>query len=607
MSESSQLPLSLDRTDASPSWVGPVLGEAVIRCDVAGLVLEALGPTDLLPIARDQLVGRRLAEIDAMPIEARVAWVGGLERAIDTQRPQIREYRLERETGPREFEVRFVPIDAGHAALVVRDVAERNRLRGRVEHVALHDLLTELPNLRALRERLEQWMRAGSRAPERQAPVALLAIDLDRFKQAVDLQGRSVGDNLLRVVAQRLLRIVHQDAASHGASDDDVLVVRLGGDQFAIACRLPEAIGRPDEAAARGAALANRVISALGEPTRLAGQMLFVRASVGLACAPFDAVDPATLFALAEATLQRAKQGGRNQYRRHGDDLGHGVDGAGLLQPPTDERALRAALSSREFLVVYQPKFELATSVSPALDADGAALAPGSVLSVEALVRWRTAGGALLVPHQFLPLAESSGMIRPLGDWVLRTALTEVVRFAATSGVQVGVSVNVSLSQLHDRAFVQTVQHALAEGQLSPGRLTLELAETAFVEDIRLVSDTLAELSALGVRLAVDHFGVGTAGLVALKSLPVDEIKIDRTFIAGAAIDAFDATIVAGLIDMAHNLGIRVTAEGVERVDQIASLSQMRCDAIQGYFIGEPMTAPELFALERLWRKSRSG
>jgi EAL domain-containing protein (putative c-di-GMP-specific phosphodiesterase class I) len=196
-------------------------------------------------------------------------------------------------------------------------------------------------------------------------------------------------------------------------------------------------------------------------------------------------------------------------------------------------------------------------------------------------------------------------MIRPLGDWILRTALAEAGLFASRGGARVGVAVNVSLLQLHDRAFVDTVTAALKDCGFAPHELTLEIAETAFVDDLRLVADVVAELSALGVRLAIDHFGVGTAGLVALKSLPIDEIKIDRSFIAGAATDAFDATIVAGLIEMAHNLGKTVTADGVEHVDQIAALAGMRCDAIQGYFIGEPLPADGLVGVAALWRRTR--
>jgi EAL domain-containing protein (putative c-di-GMP-specific phosphodiesterase class I) len=271
---------------------------------------------------------------------------------------------------------------------------------------------------------------------------------------------------------------------------------------------------------------------------------------------------------------------------------------------PQNEPALRAALASDQFLLVYQPKFRLAASM---IDRSNAVM-PGAMIAVEALVRWRTPAGLLLIPHQFVPLAEASGMIRPLGDWVLRTALSEVSRFAthpaAHGRARVGVTINVSLIQLHDRSFVRTVEAALREVGMAAHELTVEIAETAFLEDIRLVADALAELSAMGVRLAIDHFGVGTAGLVALKALPIDEIKIDRSFIAGAATDAFDATIVSSLIAMAHDLGKTVTAEGVERADQLTSLSQMRCDAIQGYFAGEPMTAADLVARASLWQKT---
>ncbi len=662
-----------------PAWLAAVLVEAILRCDHAGRILEVHGPVELLPAPKDELIGSRIADLGTLPAAFRQAWSMTLDRTIDTQRAQIYAYQLEGPAGLRAFEARVLPQDSGGVAVVIRDVGERNRLRERIEHVAMHDTLTGLPNARALRERLEAWLGRDARgdgartnlrpvvgpiarpsarpsarttphAISHTAPVALLIVDLDRFKQSNDLNGRSIGDSLLRLVAQRLLREASSelrgrpynadDASNPNVVDErpredgDILVARIGGDQFAVAWRMAElnddatddasdgAGNGVDDAAqdaagsalkamdpsAHSAAFATRLITALGSPTRLAGQTLFVRASIGIALHPDDALDAATLFSHAEAALMRAKQAGRNQYRRHGDDdLQARAAGVIPFVPPNNEAALRRALASHEFLLVYQPKFELASSiVADVADAgERGALAPGALIAVEALVRWRTSTGALLTPREFVPLAESSGIIRPLGDWVLATALAEAACFAEQGGARVGVAVNVSLWQLHDRAFVHGVDAALREHGFAPGELTMEIAETAFLEDIRLVADTLAELSALGVRLAIDHFGVGTAGLVALKSLPISEIKIDRSFIAGAAIDAFDATIVAGLIEMAHNLGIMVTAEGVERADQIAALSQMRCDAIQGYFVGEPMRASELVALPRLWRKTR--
>ena len=592
---------------ADSDWLDVLLDEALLRCDHAGRIVETRGAADLLPAGGGSLVGKRIADVDALPAPLRHAWTTALERCLDTRRPQIAAYGLERDAHARSCEARMLPLHDGGVAIAIRDVGERNLLRERVEHLAMHDGVTGLGNVRALRERLMAWLPRDGDAGAA-APVAVLIVDLDRFKQNNDLHGRSIGDSLLRLAAQRMLReaIDHalgrpHDPTSVARRDDgkaaDVAVVRLGGDQFAVAWRLGDRAGA-STATERAEALAARLIAALGAPTRIAGQTLFVRASIGVALFPDDARDASSLFSQAEGSLKRAKQAGRNQFRRHGDD----AIGRAASLPPNTEASLRDALAARQFLLVYQPKFELASSLR--LAADDAGLAPGAVIAVEALCRWRTPSGALLIPQDFIPLAESSGMIRPLGDWVLGQALAEASQFAARGGARVGLAVNVSLAQLHDRSFVDTVAAALREHGFAPRELTLEIAETSFVEDIRLVSDVVAELSALGVRIAIDHFGVGTAGLVALKSLPIDELKIDRSFIAGAAIDAFDATIVAGLIAMAHDLGKTVTAEGVERVEQIAALAKIRCDAIQGYFIGEPMTADELVGVASLWRRT---
>ena len=615
--------------DATPepvgTWLDAALDEAIVRVDHAGRISEVHGAHEMLPVPAMALIGRRVSEIDRLPLPMRVSWDVALDRCLDTRHPQITAYVLDRDDGPRSYEARMMPV-GGAAVIAVRDVGERDALRARVEAFAMQDIATGLGNMRALRERLDAWLRHGVDVAALPS-VALLVIDIDRFKQANDLHGRSVGDSLLRLVAQRIHRealgevlgrafdanATHAslaiDPADDAASVANLTVVRLGGDQFAVAWRIDGASsGEGGDPGERALTLAHRLVVALGTPTRIAGQNLFVRASIGIAIYPVDAMEASTLLSQAEGALKRAKQAGRNLYRRHGDDA-NGADSApASAMPPNNEAAMRAGLASGQFLLVYQPKFELAsslTSVEPGSEpGEATALVPGAMVAVEALVRWRTPAGTLLVPHDFIPLAEASGMIRPLGDWVLRTALAEVARFEAQGAARVGVAVNVSLLQLHDRAFVDTVTSALREYGFAPHELTLEIAETALLDDVRLVADVVAELSALGVRLAIDHFGIGTAGLVALKSLPVDEIKIDRSFIAGSAIDAFDATIVSGLIEMAHNLGKTVTADGVERVDQIAALAQMRCDAIQGYFIGEPMTASEIVAVQSLWRKS---
>ncbi len=619
-----QQSFDLDRPSpdrAALAWLDVALDEAVLRCDHGGRVIETFGPAHLLPVDAAVLLGHAVADLAALPASMRQAWSAAFERALDTQHAQICGYRLDRGAGMRSFEARFMPLDPTSVAVSIRDVGERDLLREHAAHRALHDEVTDLGNARSLRDRLDAWMRPGQPIDRATvAPIALLVIDLDRFKLSNDLYGRAIGDSLLRLVAQRIRRETLRELLGQAYEPHDVgnpngidqrddpptsaalAIARLGGDQFAVAWRIGDrqAVGTANDGEASATGLATRLIAALGAPTRIAGQTLFVRASIGVSLYPADATTPSALVSQAEAALKRAKLAGRNQYRRHGDDR---VPAAPDSRLPQTETALRAALAADQFLLVYQPKFRLSTSL---IDRSNTVM-PGAMIAVEALVRWRTPGGVLLIPHQFVPLAEASGMIRPLGDWVLRTALAEVSRFAMHPAAQgrprIGVAINVSLIQLHDRSFVRAVEAALRESDVAAHELTVEIAETAFLEDVRLAADALAELSAMGVRLAIDHFGVGTAGLVALKALPIDEIKIDRSFIAGAAIDAFDATIVSSLIAMAHNLGKTVTAEGVERVDQITSLSQMRCDAIQGYFCGQPMTAAALVATPSLWQQ----
>ena len=595
----------LAEVERSHRLVAGALSDVVMRLDRESTVLDVFGPLELLPASPAELAGSRLAGRPDFPESLRRLWAATLERAFDTGRAQICDYTLEVQAGPREFEARVTPIAIDQALAIVREVTERNRLRERLQHIAMHDTLTGLANARALRERLADWI--AREPPQHDRPsLALFVIDLDRFKQLNDLHGQPVGDTLLRLVAQRLQRAAGRDAGH------EPIVARIGGDHFAVALAL--ALDEPTmRADAFAGALARGMIAAIGEPARLHNRTVFARASIGVALFPKDGVAPATLFSNAEAALMRAKQLGRNQYRLYGDDAADGDRASARLAPPAppnSERALRAALAAGEIGLVYQPKFELASSLEREAGEDpGAAetmLSAGAVIGVEALVRWQVADGMTLAPAQFIPLAEATGFIKPLGKWVLSTALKEVARFAESGAARVGVSVNISTLQLHDREFVRDVETALAESGFAAHELTLELAETAFVEDMRLVADTLTELAALGVNLAIDHFGIGTAGLVALKSLPIREIKIDRAFIAGCAIDAFDATIVAGLIEIAHNLGLAVTAEGVERADQIAFLSQVRCDAMQGYFVGAPMSAIELVRATKLWQNTRA-
>jgi EAL domain-containing protein (putative c-di-GMP-specific phosphodiesterase class I) len=284
--------------------------------------------------------------------------------------------------------------------------------------------------------------------------------------------------------------------------------------------------------------------------------------------------------------MMRAKQTGRNSYQFYDPEIS-----AQASSMFNTEQSLRRALDEAQMTCLYQPKINVQD---------------GTIAGVEALVRWNTPDGQTLIPERFIPLAERTGLIKPLGRWILRESIQQMAQLPRFGRPVIDLSVNVSVAQLRDNQFMLEVRDALAEFAFPAQRLTLEIAETAFVDDMQITSEALADMAHLGVQLSIDDFGTGFGGLSWLKNLPVQEIKIDRSFIKGCAIDAYDATIVSGLVEIAHNLGIRVVAEGVERADQIAFLTQVKCDVIQGFFIGMPMNSAELVRTARLWQGPRT-
>ena len=430
----------------------------------------------------------------------------------------------------------------------------------------MHDELTGLLNRNAIRERLDEQF---ARRPD--APVALLVIDLDRFKQVNDTLGHAIGDTLLKVVANRITR----------RAGNDSLRARLAGDEFALAidCReVPEPRTHVE-------AFVLALITELGNRMRLHGESLYLTPSVGVAIYPRDARNADTLLRNADVAMMRAKELGRNSFQFYDPDIA--AQASSLFNT---EQSLRRALDEGQLACLYQPKIRVQD---------------GTISGVEALVRWHAPDGQVLSPERFIPLAERTGLIKQLGHWVLREAIRQLAELPGLGRPLTDLAINVSAHQLRDSQFLGVVRTALTDFDFPVERLTLEIAETAFFDDMQVTSDALAEIAHLGVRLSIDDFGTGYGGLSWLKTLPVQEIKIDRSFIKGCAIDAFDATIVSGLIEIAHNLGIEVVAEGVERADQIAFLTQVKCDVIQGFFLGMPMSLPDLARTNRLWQGPR--
>ncbi|MCA1598802.1 MAG: EAL domain-containing protein, partial [Chloroflexi bacterium] len=435
-----------------------------------------------------------------------------------------------------------------------RDITERVRAEEALRHQALHDALTDLPNRALLHDRLEQALRSAQRNG---APLALLLLDLDRFKEINDTFGHDRGDDLLRQVAARL----------RGALRAADTLARLGGDEFAVL--LPHA----DEAGARAAATALR--AALDVPVVIAGHALHLGASVGVALAPVHGEDAPTLLRHADSAMDAAKRGGSGEGSVAVYDAACDPYSPARLALLAD---LRAAITEGGLALHYQPQVELAT---------------GQVRGVEALVRWPHPAHGLLPPDQFIGLAEQHGLIGPLTLWVLDEALRQGQAWAR-AGWDVQVAVNLSAWSLHDAALPQTIAALLRRHDAPPERLRLELTEGTVMADAERALEVLTRLAALGVGLSVDDFGTGYSSLAYLKRLPVDEVKIDRSFVHDLVTDEADAAIVRATVGLGRSLGLRVVAEGVEDRATWDRLTELGCDTAQGYYLARPLPAVEV-------------
>ncbi|WEF35298.1 bifunctional diguanylate cyclase/phosphodiesterase [Pseudoduganella chitinolytica] len=437
------------------------------------------------------------------------------------------------------------------------EITERKLAEQRIQHIAHHDALTSLPNRVLLQDRLTQAVAYANRSGH---SLWVLLIDLDRFKFVNDTLGHKAGDELLKTIAARLQASVRE-------SDT---VARLSGDEFvAILSEYPEQTLSPD--------VVGRIMRALAQPVDLEGKEFIVTCSIGVAVYEGDGAPSLHLIEQADIAMYSAKKLGRNCYQFFEQSMNEEAQERLRI-----ESALRNALVRQEFVLHYQPQLDLAT---------------GAIVGVEALLRWQHPELGMVSPQRFIGLAEETGLIVPIGAWVMRTAAAQAKAWHDAGLPPLRMAVNLSARQFAQPDLVQSIAAVLAETGLPAACLELELTESLFVDDVAKAVALLHELKGLGVALSIDDFGTGYSSLSYLRTFPIDVLKIDRTFVGQIAGDSDQAAIVVSIIALAHNLQLKVIAEGVETADQVAFLRRHDCDQVQGYYFSRPVPAQEFAAL----------
>ncbi|MCB1889913.1 MAG: PAS-domain containing protein [Rhodocyclaceae bacterium] len=453
------------------------------------------------------------------------------------------------------LEIRGLPLPDGGFVTIYTDVTEHKRAIEAVEELAHRDALTGLANRYTLEARLDQ---AIAEARRNGTKLALMFIDMDNFKSINDSLGHDIGDQYLKEIASRLDDCVR----------DSDIVARLGGDEFVLA--LTE-LSSP----ALAAPLAANVLETLSEPTSLGGHTIVPSASVGISVFPDDGKDRGDLMKHSDVAMYSAKKAGRNAYRFYDPAMTEAAE-----ERLRFEGTMRQALAHEEYILHFQPKVEAASL---------------RTVGVEALLRWQRPDGWLVPPMRFIPLAEETGLIEPIGTWVLRKACETLQAWRRAGVLEISMAINLSARQLRSSAFVDQVADTLRDTGLPPQLLELEVTESVAMEDAEMSVRRLRALKALGVRLSIDDFGTGYSSLAYLKLLPIDQLKLDRTFVKDIESDPNDAAICAATIGLAHSMGLAVVAEGVETQAQADYLGRLQCDTMQGYLFSRPL--PEHQAL----------
>src|SRR6266496_2138445 len=541
---------ALFEDSADANWMMDEKG--FLQCNSAALQMfgyssgsEMMHPADISPANQPDGTPSRLAAGQRMA----TAFLKGQERF---------EWLHQRKNGevfPTEVCLTALTLSGRRILLAtVRDITGRKAAEEQIQFLAYYDALTGLPNRTLLQDRLAKALAGARRRSEK---VALLFLDLDRFKVINDSLGHTFGDLLLQDVAERLKKWAR-------AQDT---VARIGGDEFVIVLNALNEV--PDAAVA-----AERIMDVMAARFVIQGRTFMVSCSIGISICPEHGTDSETLIKNADAAMYCAKENGRNVFRFFTEEMN-----AQVVERLTIENDLRLAVENKELFLMYQPQMDIAS---------------GKIVGLEALIRWQHPQLGLVAPDRFIRVAENSGLIVPIGEWVLRTACFAARRWQDQGLLPGPIAVNVSAIQFRQEGFRELIKRVLNETHLAPQYLELELTESLLLSNADMTFPVLQELKAMGLKLAIDDFGTGYSSLSYLRQFPVHKLKIDRSFIQSVEVNTDDASIAAAIIGLGKSLNLKVIAEGVENEAQMSFLRTHHCDEIQGYYFSKPLTAVEV-------------
>lgn len=545
-------------------------GDGLMVCSAEGVVLTCNAvAAQLLQADAQAAIGRHVSEF--------------ILQGASSRRFSLRDgpatTRVEGGEAPRPLHLTMTPFESSKGRQVVvrvRDAADRAEAQERLRQLANFDSLTGLPNRALFRDRLVQAMARSRRSGQ---AMALMFLDLDRFKVINDDLGHEVGDRLLRHVSQALTRCLRAADSVGRDGEPAHTLSRLGGDEFTV---IIENVGSADDAAQ----VARRMLEALNEPFRVDEEEIVISASIGISMYPTDDVDLDTLIRHTDMAMYRSKSLGRGTYSFFSDDLTAAVTARVSL-----EGSLRRAIERQEFVLHFQPKGDLRT---------------GQVTGVEALVRWHRPGHGMVPPDRFVSVLEDTGLILPVGAWVIRAACEQLAAWDRVGLPPIRLAVNLSARQFRHLYLASLVEDSLRQNEIDPQRLEIELTESLLMEDNETTRSMLDGFRRLGVRLAIDDFGTGHSSLSYIKRFSIDTLKIDRSFVQSLPDNEEDAAICAAVIALGRSMRMCVVAEGVETPEQAQMLRDLGCDEMQGYWLGRPMPGTEFAAWYVNHKRARS-